>query len=103
MQHPTPVWTVAALGGLSALVLPALKPDLLPATLLQSLTASLGVEGLRRLAIAAGIVHVIETGVALRTGLKNKCPVTVTAWYMLITFMYGYPGLVLLLQQVKEE
>ena len=103
IQHPTPVWTIAAIGGLSALILPALKPDLLPAPLLQNLTASLGIEGLRRLAIAAGAVHVIETCVALRTGLKNTCPANVTAWYMLITFMYGYPGLVLLLRQVKDE
>ena len=103
IQHPTPAWTVAALGGISALILPALKPELLPEGLQRFLAAGVGVEGLQRLAIAAAVVHLIEMSIALRTGLKNKCSPAVTAWYMLMAFLYGYPGLVLLLRQTKQE
>ena len=103
IAHPTPVWSVLALGGITALLVPAFAPQLLPPPALQALGKLGGSAALRPIGYAAIAVHLVECGVVCYKGVQSSCSARVTAWFMLLALVYGYPGWQPMVAQLQAQ
>lgn len=105
MRHPAPLWTVLAFGGPALLVAAAFQPQLLPAALQPGTVIPQlgGSAALKPVVYLAALVHFAEVCAACYLGSKNRCSAKVTAWYMLLAAVYGYPGWQPMIAQLKTD
>lgn len=96
LGFPNP-WLAGAIAfGLGQLYILALQDSLLPGALR---TLYYGIVGdnatARTMAVVATAVHVIEGSVALGICLKRGYALIATAYWTLLAFIFGFPGLFL--------
>lgn len=97
LQFPNPWLAGAVAFGLGQLYILALNDALLPAALRALYYGIVGDNATARtIAVVATAVHVVEGGVALGICLKRRYALSATLYWTLLSFVFGFPGLLLL-------
>lgn len=97
LRFPSPWLAGAVAFGLGQLYILALNDALLPAALRAVYYSIVGDNATARsIAVVATAVHVVEGGVALGICLKRRYALAVTLYWTLLSFIFGFPGLLLL-------
>ena len=104
LRFPNP-WLAAAIAfGLGQLCILALNDALLPAALRGLYYSIVGDNAnARSIAVVATAVHVVEGSLALGICLKRGYAVGASVYWTLLTFIFGFPGLLLLRDLEKPK
>ncbi len=97
LRFPSPWLAGAVAFGLGQLYILAFNDALLPAALRALYYSIVGDNSTAQtIAVVATAVHVVEGGVALGICLKRRYALTATLYWTLLSFIFGFPGLLLL-------
>lgn len=103
LRHPTLLWTAASLSGLSLLWLQAWQPQLVPEPL--RIAGYLVLQNGRNFQLLTWIVfviHAMEACISAAVTQQRNFNLQAVAWYSIITFIYGFPGMSVALSQQKQ-